>query len=306
MARGQTGRVTALLIALAAISVSCSPTARPTVSGEPEPVATTIADSGATPTTMPAPTTTTLPTTTTTGVDPTTPETLVAGTEVLVPDGTGPFPAIVLVHGGGWIVGSPESMRDLAAYFTDLGFLTVNTAYHLSIRSPGFPLAVDDVACAVAFAASHPSSNGDVTLIGHSAGAHIAAVAAFDPGAHDDDCAVPDMGAADRLVGLAGPYDVDRLGGLMVPFFGVEQDADPELWESGNPLALIGLRPGVEVLLIHGTADQVVPADFSEGFALDLQAGGVEVTLEVLEGVDHAGARSPSIVGDLIAGWIGG
>ncbi|HEX5695428.1 MAG TPA: hypothetical protein VFZ15_03530, partial [Acidimicrobiia bacterium] len=63
--------------------------------------------------------------------------------EVQVPPGDGPFPAVVLVHGGGWVAGSPRLMSDLARFLTGEGYLTVNASYTLAGELPGFPVAVD-------------------------------------------------------------------------------------------------------------------------------------------------------------------
>ncbi|MEX1038374.1 MAG: alpha/beta hydrolase [Acidimicrobiia bacterium] len=221
-----------------------------------------------------------------------------------IPEGDGPFPAVVLVHGGGWIVGSPASMGDLAEYLTFEGYLTVNTPYRLSINSPGFPGAIEDVSCAVAYAASHPRSSGDVTVIGHSAGAHIGAVVALVADSYDDGCQPSDAGSPDRFIGLAGPYDIGRLGGILVPFFGVDEETDPALWSSGNPLNLIGEDLELEVFLLHGDADAVVPFDFSESFAAALEAGGLLAEVEILAGVNHSQVTSPDVVGALITEWI--
>ena len=143
----------------------------------------TVRPADTTTTTTTAPTTTTVAPTTTTTIAPTTTTIRVElpdiGAEVKVPDGEGPFPAVVLAHGGSWITGDPSIMRSLANHLTDAGFLTVNTPYKLANDSPGFPEAVDDVACAVRYAAAHADSDGTVAVVGHSAGAHISAVVAL-------------------------------------------------------------------------------------------------------------------------------
>ena len=298
MARRQPGRLAALLIS-AGLLAACS--------GSGEVVTSTdgAATSLATTTTTAPPTSTTVVVTsttspaTTTAAGPTDPG-------VGIPEGDGTFPSVVLVHGGGWVVGSPETMIPLADYLNLQGYLTVNTAYRLSMNSPGFPGAVEDVSCAVARAASHPRSNGEVTIIGHSAGAHIGAIVALAADSFDDRCEPPDSGSPGRFVGLAGPYDIERVGGIVVAFFGVDQEADPGLWASGNPMNLVGDDTGLEVLLIHGDADGLVPVDFSESFATNLEAGGVPVELAILPGINHSRVTSPQVVGDLIVDWIEG
>lgn len=221
------------------------------------------------------------------------------------PPGTGPHPAVVLVHGGGWIVGNPSTMMPLAESLASNGYLTVNTPYQLSIQAPGFPAAIDDVACAVRYAAAHPESNGEVTIIGHSAGAHIAAIAALSGDAYGADCPWEGTGLADAFIGLAGPYDVDRLGGIMNAFFGSQRSEAPDAWEAGSPHLLEPANRDLKVLLLHGSIDQVVNVDFSENFFEILDARGVETNLTVVEGVEHAGVRDPEVVTELILDWLG-
>ena len=83
--------------------------------------------------------------------------------QTLIPEGEGPFPALVLVHGGGWVAGTPSLMSGLARFLTDAGYLTVNTAYTLSNGIAGFPWAVDDVACAVRHAAARTITRRGLT-----------------------------------------------------------------------------------------------------------------------------------------------
>lgn len=299
MARRSPGRLQAFLISAAVVLAACSGSAEEA----PTPDGAATSSPATTTTTVPA-TSTPVGDTTTTSSPGTTSTTGPSDTGVGVPEGEGTFPAVVLVHGGGWVVGSPATMSALADYMNLQGYLTVNTAYRLSINSPGFPGAVEDVSCAVARAANHPRSNGEVTVIGHSAGAHIGAIVALAADSYDDRCEPPDSGSPVRFIGLAGPYDIERVGGIVVAFFGVDQEADPGLWSSGNPMNLVDDDTDLEVLLIHGDADGVVPVDFSESFATNLEAGGVTVELAILPGVNHSRVTSPQVVGDLIVDWI--
>lgn len=296
MARRPSSGITRLLVSLAVVLAGCAGESAVTTSAPAtSPAPTTLP-------TSPAGSITTVSSTTTVATEAPTLETA----DIRLPEGQGPFPAVVLVHGGGWVAGSPALMTALAEYLTSQGYLTVNSQYQLSLRTPGFPAAIEDISCAVAYAASHPQSTGDVTVIGHSAGAHIGSIVALDAGRYDDACQPPDRGTPARFVGLAGPYDVDRLGGILVPFFGVERAIDPELWASGNPLLLVGENPGVGVLLIHGDADGVVPIDFSQDFADSLEAAGIGAAVEIVSGATHNDVTSPAVVGQLIVEWLQG
>jgi acetyl esterase/lipase len=226
------------------------------------------------------------------------------GAEVRIPEGDGPFPAVVLVHGGGWILGDPSVMRGLANHLTDNGFLTVNTPYKLANDSPGFPDAVDDVACAVRYAAAHPDSDGTVAVVGHSAGAHLSAVVALTGDLYGAECPVEGSGVPDRLVGLAGPYDVDRLGIAVLPFFGAGPVAEPEIWRAGNPQLLTDENPQLISLIMYGDRDALVDPSFAIDFHDALTTSGIDSTLELVEEARHMDMRDPDWVGDLIVVWL--
>lgn len=225
--------------------------------------------------------------------------------EVGVPDGAGPFPAVVLVHGGGWVGGSPAIMRPLAEHLEGNGFLTVNTRYRLATLERGsFPEAVEDVACAVAYAATHPQSDGTVAVVGHSAGAHIGAIVALTGDAYVEDCAQPGPGLPDRFVGLAGPYDVTRLGLAALLFFGEGPTANPGAWEAGNPQTLTDGNPDLSSLIMYGELDGLVDDAFAIQFSVALEASESKALLELVERARHNDLYDPEVVGDLIATWL--
>lgn len=225
--------------------------------------------------------------------------------EVRRPTGPGPHPAVVLVHGGSWVTGSPSSLRNLAERLVEEGFLVVSPRYQLAtLREPGFPQALHDVACSVRYAAAHPDSDGTVSLIGHSAGAHLAAVVASTGNLYGEGCPVGDPAEASALVGLAGPYDVARLGVIVFPFFGVAPEDDPDVWTAGNPHLLAAASVVGRVLLVHGADDGIVDTSFSVDYGEVLGAAGVEVTVEIIPGTDHMEVVDPDHVGDLIVAWL--
>ena len=227
--------------------------------------------------------------------------------EVVVPEGEGPFPAAVLVHGGGWVTGAPGLMDPLADHLNENGFLTVNTRYELAnFEHPGYPSAVEDVACAVRYAALHPDGDGRVTVIGHSAGAHLGALVALTGDDYVGECPYPGTGVPERFVGLAGPYDVTRLGLAIAAFFGGGPDRSPEVWAAGNPQLLTDENPDLRSLIMYGELDGIVPESFAIDFNAALMASGSDSVLELIEGARHNEMHDPALVGDLIVTWLQG
>lgn len=250
--------------------------------------------------------TTLAPSTTTTTSGSTTDATPVVDADVTVPVGQGPFPAVVLVHGGGWVTGGPRLIAPLSDHLNDNGFLTVNTRYTLAtLDRPAFPEAVEDVACAVRLAASHPDSDGNVTVVGHSAGAHIGAIVALTGDDYVGDCAVGGSGVPEQFVGLAGPYDVSRLGLAIAAFFGGGPERLPDFWEAGNPQLLSDENPELEALVMYGERDGIVSESFAIDFHDALLDSGATSLLELVEEARHNDMHDPSLVGDLIVTWLG-
>jgi len=296
MARRPPRRVFGLVLAgvLAACSVAAEGT--PSTTGERQ-----TRSAPSTTITTPA-----APTTTSRVAAPTSLEPAEINAEVVVPEGDGPFPGVVLVHGGGWVTGDPSIMDPLADYLNANGFLTVNTRYTLAtLEHPGFPAAIEDVGCAVRFASTHPDSDGSVAVIGHSAGAHIGAIVALTGDDFPGSCPYPGSGMPDRFIGLAGPYDVSKLGLGVAAFFGAGPDRIPEVWDAGNPLLHASSNPELHSLIMYGDQDGLVSDRFAVDFHAALVDSGGVALLERVEGATHNEMHDPSLVGDLIVTWLG-
>jgi acetyl esterase len=101
--------------------------------------------------------------------------------DVYVPFGEPPFPVLVYMHGGAWVMGSPRTHRRLAADIASLGLLVASIDYR---RAPKhrFPAAVEDAIHATVWASENCERfGGDSTRIhvgGDSAGANLAAAVA--------------------------------------------------------------------------------------------------------------------------------
>lgn len=101
------------------------------------------------------------------------------------------------------------------------------------------------------------------------------------------------------------PYDItEAFPAVAEAFFGPDR-TDPATWDEGNPTAYADQRPEVPALLMHGTADDMVPITFTEDFAAALTDGGHEVTTDYPEGADHLSVLDPAVAGPVIATWLG-
>ena len=228
--------------------------------------------------------------------------------DIHAPDEIGPWPVVVVVHGGGWITGQRLDTGSLADGLASRGAVVYNADYRTLSLGGVFPGMVDDVACAIQSArisAPEFTTTPDVvTVVGYSAGAHLASLAAFAPGEFGQDCPAGPSRAPDAFVGLAGPYDISQLGGLLAPMFGGTITELPEVWAAGNPFSWIADAPDIPILLIHGDADRVAPLAFSEELTDALSAAGRGVSLEILPGRSHADVTAPRVVADRIVDFL--
>jgi acetyl esterase/lipase len=93
-------------------------------------------------------------------------------------------PLVLFVHGGGWMIGDKRIARHMAAHFHDRGYAFAAVNYRLVPEATPAGQAAD-VAAALARLLADPAAYGidrrRVILIGHSAGAHLAALVGTDP-----------------------------------------------------------------------------------------------------------------------------
>ncbi len=206
------------------------------------------------------------------------------------PDEGAARPAIVVVHGGSWRSGDKgETMlsnTEWSRAFASRGYVVYDVQYRLA-PAVRHPVPMNDVLCALAHVRGHAAADGvdpeRVVLIGRSAGAHLALLAAYR--SRETPCGPPARvvgvvalyGPTDLIVGYGAPADPDLTDGpkTLRDFLGgtPEQvrdqfvDATPQTWITG----------AVPTLLMHGLADQIVYPRHSDDLAARLRERGTPV-----------------------------
>jgi len=215
--------------------------------------------------------------------------------DVCVPDGKGPFPAVILVHGGGWSSGDKTTyVAPLFGPFSKAGLAWFSINYRLAPKHH-YPAALEDVETAIRWVKKHAAEfNVDpnrLALLGESAGGHLVAMAVMR--ARDDTrvaAAVPFYAPVDLEA------DTQRRGGLSVSLrdlFGRSYEADAQatqILRDASPVNLVH-RDLPPFLLVHGTADMSVPYSQSVQLQTKLKAAGVSCDLITIDDGVHGMSR---------------
>ncbi len=189
------------------------------------------------------------------------------------PDGvplSGPLPVVIFLHGGSWETGDKDSYRWVGQGIAAQGFIAVLPNYGLmpERRFPGF---VDDAARAVAHASAQLTTwGGDstrVVLMGHSAGAHIAALIAYDVRYLAAHGLTPRVFSG--VVGLSGPYDFIFDTELLQRTFA----GTPEQERNALPVHFVTAQ-APPTLLVMGRDDNTVKPRNTHSLAARLGAVG--------------------------------
>ena len=216
--------------------------------------------------------------------------------------GGGPWPVVVLLHGGFWRDGWDRTlMTPLAHDLAARGFLAWNVEYRrVGQDGGGWPGTLADVAAAVDALVDVPDADvSRVAAVGHSAGGQLALwlaarnrLPAEAPGARPRvrlRLAVSLAGVADLIRGAE-----EGLGdGACETFLGGSPAEVPERYAFASPAALVPL--GVPQQLVHGRLDDVVPPSQSAAYAAAARAAGDAVELVEVDGADHFAVIDPSL-----------
>ena len=223
--------------------------------------------------------------------------------DVHVPRGAGPFPVLVYLHGGGWILGSPKTHRRLGFRFAQAGYLVFNVHYRLAPEHP-FPAAFDDCVAAIRWAAAHAADYGGdsarLAVGGDSAGGNLtaAAAAALAGDADVDIKAVLLIYAALDFAGIDGNASIipggDELMDMMVgSYIGHDRDNLTRDWRV-SPIHAAEKLPPAHVLC--GTLDPLI--DDAQALAARLAAAAIDHEVVIYDDMPHGFVQMEEIFPD--------
>ncbi|MGQ0674278.1 MAG: alpha/beta hydrolase [Hyphomicrobium sp.] len=202
--------------------------------------------------------------------------------EASAPDG----PIVLFLYGGSWRSGEKAMYGFVGSALAAHGFTTVIPDYRLypEVQFPGF---LDDAARAYAWVARELSHAGrrPIVVMGHSAGAHMAALMVLDRRYLDK--AGEGLPRPAALVGLAGPYAFDPTTWPSTK----DVFASVETADTARPVTFAGPH-APPALLMHGLADDTVKLYNTRDLSAALRSSAVEVKEIELSGIGHFGIVS--------------
>ena len=234
--------------------------------------------------------------------------------DLYLPEGTGPFPLIIWIHGGGWASGDKDlSPNGPQMRQTTRGYAVASIDYRLSHQAK-FPAQIEDCKAAVRWLRAHSAEynldSSRVAAWGASAGGHLAALLGTSGavGALEGSEGNPGFSSrVDAVVDWFGPTDLLKLSADSLPFpcnlidhdspfspesllMGCAIQTCPNKTELANPIRYVS-ADDPPFLIMHGERDCLVGPPQSRRLRDALAIVGAKVTLKVIEGAGHGGSE---------------
>ena len=221
--------------------------------------------------------------------------------ELWLPDGDGPFPLVVMIHGGCWLSQIPGTILQdyLAADLRARGVAVWNLEYaRIGHDTGAYPGTFLDVAAGVdhvrELAQAYPLKTDSIVFTGHSAGGHLALWAAARATLPDDHrFHSDDPMRASTVITLAGINDLEDYRDNGPGRCGEPATVDNLMGGQFNPALLSQISPAhmplvsAELIVISGELDPIVPPEFGERFGDHVRSQSGEARTLILDGAGH-------------------
>ncbi len=219
--------------------------------------------------------------------------------DVVAPEGDGPFPGILVIHGGAWRAGNKRDVRAAMIEYARAGYVAVSPQYRFCPKEV-FPAQVHDVKAAVRWMRANAGSlhldHARIGASGYSAGGHLALMLGLtDPKDGLEGDGVPPDAPSTRVqavVNFFGPTDLgandipDVSKPLVSGFLGGSAEQKPEACRKASPLTFV-TKDDPPTLTFQGTKDPLVPHSQAIKLAEAQSSAGVAGRVELMVGSGH-------------------
>lgn len=212
--------------------------------------------------------------------------------DIYRPIQVGQYPAIVVIYGGAWQRGNPRLNADFSRYMAARGYTVFAIDYRHAPRYP-FPAQLDDVRAALAFirlhAADYEADPARIALLGRSAGAHLAMLAAYEPNAPPVRAVISYYGPVDLVKGYAEPPRPNPINtrAVLKAFLGGSPTEVPQLYRLASPISYVTTQMP-PTLLVYASRDHIVEVRFGQKMYERLRTVGSTVVFLKIPWAEHA------------------
>jgi acetyl esterase/lipase len=226
--------------------------------------------------------------------------------DLYLPGTPGPHPVMVMVHGGGWRLGDKANRamwKDKAPHFHREGWVYISVNYRLSNGEglPPHPVHVQDVAKALAWVHNNIKQHGgdseQIYLMGHSSGAHLAALVSTDERRLAAEGKKLSIIKGTICLDTAG-YDIEKYLGEMTPgrtavalytnAFGITREG----WRDASPRHHVAKGKSIPPMLLFHTEGRAEVARLSAEMVAALRLAGVPATAIHASDKSHSGINA--------------
>lgn len=206
--------------------------------------------------------------------------------DIIRPNNNEIYPAVIMIHGGGWTRRSRSDTDSLAETVAERGFVVFNISYRFA-PDHQFPAQIHDVQLATKWlrdnAASYGANSKKMAAWGYSSGAHLAGMlGAISKG---DDIDSPHGGDKARIQAVVAggiPADLRNYGDskLVAEFVGAKLADDPQRFADASPITYAS-ADDPPFYFYNGKLDFITPIDHATEFKAALDAAGAETDMYV-------------------------